>query len=83
MPSILVDGYELPLGTGGDEYLPNYVRDITTYDDAQRDVLTANDEGIPALVRRDVAQQVRPVVESYVTVRRRASVEDADIMERL
>ena len=82
MPSILVDGYELPLGIGGDEYLPNYVRDITTYDNAQRDPLVTDHEGVTAVVRHDVAQQVRPVVSSYLTAQRRASVEDADIMEK-
>lgn len=81
MPSIQVDGYELPLGTGGDEYLPNYVRDITTYDDAQQERLSYEADGAAALVRADVASYARPLTRAYTHAQVLAHREDADIME--
>lgn len=80
-PMISIDGHELPLGTGGDEYIPNYVRDTATYDTAQSEPLTVEDDASAAIVRHDVARVTNHLVSAYTIAMRRASNEGADIME--
>lgn len=80
-PTINIDGYELPLGTGGDEYIPNYIRDVGTYDTAQTERFTVEDDASAAVVRQDVTRVTEYLVSAHTTVARRAQREGADIME--
>lgn len=80
-PVIAVDGYELPTGTGGNEYLPNYVRDVESYDSAQSEQLTVMDDGVDALVRADVSRTTSYLVSSHLQSQQRARRDGADGME--
>lgn len=81
-PSIAVDGYTIPVGvTGGNEYLPNYVRDLSTYDAAQNDPITAEDDGSASIVRADLAHGMRPDVGWRDRFNHTLRRDDADIME--
>lgn len=80
-PTLCIDGYELPLGTGGDEYVPNYIRDVGTYDTAQTERVTVEDDASAALVRADVSRVTTYLVTPHLIATRRARREGADIME--
>lgn len=82
-PVIAVDGYTLPIGTAGHEYLPNFVRDLPTYDIAQADRLTNVDDGSVSVVREDLARSVRSTTAWHERQQYMARREDADIMEEL
>lgn len=80
-PVIAVDGHTLPLGTVGNEYLPNFVRDLNTYDIAQDDRVSVTDDGSAHVVREDAVRSMRASVQwrdRWVQTLRR---DDADIME--
>ena len=80
-PTIAVDGYTIPIGTSGNEYLPNFVRDLSTYDTAQNDPVTAEDDGSASVVREDLAHGMRPDVSWRDRFNHTLRREDADIME--
>lgn len=82
-PVIAVDGHTLPVGTSGNEYLPNFVRDLSTYDTAQQEPVSAEDDGSMSVVREDAARSVRPDVAWRDRWNQTLRREDADIMEEL
>ena len=82
-PVIAVDGHTIALGTSGNEYVPNFVRDLSTYDTAQNDPVTVEDDGSSSMVREDLAHQMRPNVEWRERMNHTLRREDADIMEEL
>lgn len=80
-PTIVVDGHELPVSLGSYEYLPNFVRDLTTYDAAQEDRVTPLDDGSTDIVRRDERRAIRSDVEWRERQNKRSAREGADVME--
>lgn len=82
-PVIAVDGYTVPLGTVADEYIPNFVRDISTYDIAQDDPVTVEDDGSASVVREDLERNMRSTVSWRNRVNYVLRHEDADVMEEL
>lgn len=84
VPCISVEGYHLPLNvTIGAEYLPNFVNDVTTYDRAQSEQVTAVDDGSVELVRDDERRSIRPTIDWVETRVKRNGREGADMMEEL
>lgn len=82
-PTIAIDGYELPVNIGTPEYIPNFVRDLTTYDEAQRDCVSMVDDGSVSVVRDDVSRVMRPSMRWRTTYNARCAREGADVMEEV
>jgi hypothetical protein len=82
-PVIAIDGYTLPVGTPANEYLPNFVRDLSTYDTAQDDPVTPEDDGSLSVVREDAARTVRPDLAWRERTNQTLRREDTDIMEEM
>lgn len=80
-PVIAVDGHILPVMSTGNEYLPNFVRDLSTYDTAQQDSVTPEDDGTASIVREDLSRTMRPAVAWRDRINHTLRREDADIME--
>lgn len=81
-PTIMVDGHTLPIGTVGHDYIPNFVRDLASYDIAQSEVLTPEQDGSAMVVRHDARRSAAPAVawrEAHIQSRRR---EDDDLLEQ-
>jgi len=81
VPVIAIDGHTLPVLGAGNEYLPNFVRDLTTYDTAQRDPVTPNDDGSSAIVREDLSSSMRHIITWRDRINYTLRREDTDIME--
>lgn len=82
VPTISVDGYDLPVTSAvAPEYVPNFVRDLSTYDSAQSDPVTINDDGSDSVMREDARRSVRPTTDWAERDRRDRSREGADTME--
>ena len=80
-PSIMVDGYELPISLGSYEYLPNFVRDLNTYDVAQADQVTPLDDGSTGVVRLDERRAMRANLEWHKKQNQQNTREGSDTME--
>lgn len=70
---IYADGHALPTHSQSAEYVPSFVRDLKTYDDAQREAPSANDDGTTASWREyeqsSVPRSFRPVEDRSVSRR--------------
>lgn len=82
-PTIAVDGHEIPVGVHNHEYLPNFVRDLPTYDKAQQEVVTTEDDGTASLVRQDLHHSMRPTIEWRDRHNRTLRRDDTDVMEEM
>lgn len=81
-PTVMVDGYELPMvTTPGNEYVPNFVRDLETYDTAQQKYLSVEDDGSASMLREHVRREAAPTVSWHTRNVMRAGREGSDIME--
>ncbi len=80
-PSIVVDGYELPIHLGSYEYLPNFVRDLDTYDVAQADPVTPLDDGSTHSVHSDEQRALRANLEWHEKQYQQNRREGSDLME--
>lgn len=78
--TLTIDGIEVPVGPGGQEYVPNFVRDIKTYDIAQQDPVTAQDDGSHSIARADARRAVGSMVNWRERVRRQVR-DGSDNME--
>jgi len=79
--AIVVDGYTLPISTPANEYLPNFVRDLTTYDIAQATRLSSHDDGSVSVVRDDAARCLQATMGWREHRTRTQPQEDRDTME--
>ena len=82
-PTIAVDGHEIPVGVHNHEYLPNFVRDLPTYDKAQQEIVTTEDDGTASLVRQDLQHSMRPTIEWRDRQNRTLRRDDTDVMEEM
>ena len=80
-PSIVGDGYELPISLGSYEYLPNFVRDLNTYDAAQTDQVTPLDDGSTSVIRLDERRAMRSNLEWREKQNEQNTREGSDTME--
>lgn len=81
-PTVVVDGYELPMTTTpGNEYVPNFVRDLDTYDTAQQKYLSVEDDGSAPMLRDYVKREVSSTVAWHSRNVSRSAREGADYME--
>lgn len=80
-PAIAVDGHYLPVAIGSAEYVPNFVRDLDTYNTAQKDPVSNHDDGSVSLVRADERHAIHPNVSFQYRLNERSRREGADVME--
>jgi hypothetical protein len=82
-PIIDVDGYQLPVNISMPEYVPNFVRDLSTYDTAQQDPVSIQDDGSAAIIREDEERSMRRNVSWRVKYNTQCAREGADVMEEM
>lgn len=82
-PIIAIDGYQLPVSMGAPEYVPNFVCDLSTYDEAQRDRVSMDDDGSRAMMREDEERSMRTNVSWRATYNTRCARDGADVMEEM
>lgn len=80
-PMIAIDEYHVPVAIGSPEYVPNFVKDLSSYTVAQRDSVTNLDDGSVSIIRQDEQHAMHPTVSWRQQSRHAAHREGADIME--